>query len=72
MPSLYLETENYFVESSANEQEGMSAWDAEALGNEQMTGCAGVEKQKQEYSEDWTRTGVLDGTESGECPCGQS
>jgi len=38
MPNLYLEIENYFVESSANEQEGMGARDAEALGHEQMTG----------------------------------
>lgn len=46
--------------------------DAEALGHEQMTGCAGGEKQKQDCSKDWPWKGLLNGTESGECPCGQS
>lgn len=72
MPNLYLETEDYFVKSNASEQEGMCAWDAEALDHEQMTGCAGGEKQKQGCREDWPWKGISKGTESGACPCGQS
>lgn len=45
MSNLYLETENCFVECSTNEEEGMAAWDAEALGHDQMAGCAGGESR---------------------------
>lgn len=46
MPNLYLETENYFVASNANEQEGWDIWDAEALDHEQVTGCTGGKTAK--------------------------